>query len=322
MKKYFWVISCSVLFCANCRKNSNSCDCPSNGNVCTDLPVVQSTYAQLNGPFFTYDTGYVSYPYFNPNDANQIIFYKPFTATGPELIKYNLSTRQQQVIFTQSIIGAPKWGKSGWILFSMGQTYKVKDNGDSLTQLTFSTGSDNYNPEWNYAGDKFITEHTGSNFDYIIYDSNGNFLASVPDLFSGVISWQNPNNLLLVNQVDNTLCVLNPVNDSLFIIPTTGINASTFNTGPVLWYPDGISILYGTSCGVYKMNYAGGSSNCIQSKCSNDEYLWSSVSAISQKIICEIDHWKSTNNGNNILITSKLVLMNFDGTGQQVIPVN
>jgi hypothetical protein len=307
----FWSLT---LLCFSCKKEAKTCDCPTNGNICTDLPLPGSGGY---GYSFTYDTGYITYPYFNPNNANEIIFYKPHSSTGPQLIKFNLQTGQQQVIFSQSLIDAPKWGRNGWILLSLGQIYKMKDNGDSLTQLTFGN-SNNYHPEWNYVGDKFITEYVGSSYNYSIYDVSGNLLDTLPDVFDEIDSWQNQNNLLLV-KMNNGLGVFNPETDSLcaFIAPSTG---ETFY-GQCNWYPDGVNIINEISCGVHKLNYESGGNICIQSTCSNDGYYFPTISSASQKIIFSISHSQSIGNS-SLYISSKLVLMNFDGTGQQVINAN
>ena len=303
----------ALLLCMGCKKEPKNCDCPTNGNVCTDLPL-PSLGAYNTGYVFTYDTAYVTYPCFNPNNGNEIIFYK-----SNQLIKFNLQTHQQQVIFSQPIIGQPQWGRNGWIIFSMGQIYEINSNGDSLKQLTFGSNSDNYNPKWNFAGDKFITEYVGSTYSYNIYDANGNLLDTITSTFAGVYSWQNPNNLMLVGYIDNAILTLNPQTNSIStIVPA---NPSVAGAGPVMWFPDGINFLYGNNCGLNKINYVTGSNICLQSKCQNDVYMYVDVSSLSQKIICEVDHWKSLG-GASILISSKLVLMNLDATGQQVIPVN
>lgn len=55
------------------------------------------------------------------------------------LIKYNLLTQKSIVLLPQiGIVEQPKWNKNGWIVFSNSKNiFKLRDNGDSLTQLTF-----------------------------------------------------------------------------------------------------------------------------------------------------------------------------------------
>src|SRR5690606_1817176 len=121
-------------------------------------------------------------PSFNPNNPNEIIF-RDFTNQTPDsfnMARYNLITKEYSLIFRGYFRSRPRWSKKDWIIFGIwsGQIgtgfdiWKMKSNGDSLTQLTFNGRS--HHPEWNKTGDKFIY-HIGytSPAQYIIANENG-----------------------------------------------------------------------------------------------------------------------------------------------------
>ncbi len=99
-------------------------------------------------------------PCFNPNDGNDFVYVdQDLEAKTTMLIKYNLLTQQQAILLPQvGIVEQPKWGKNGWIVFSDGTNiFKLRDNGDSLTQLTF----EGTNQDPNIFEDKIMFTYTG-----------------------------------------------------------------------------------------------------------------------------------------------------------------
>ncbi|OGC78097.1 MAG: hypothetical protein A2145_02350 [candidate division Zixibacteria bacterium RBG_16_40_9] len=67
----------------------------------------------------------------------------------------------------------PRWSPTvGWIVYNMNaQIYKIKTNGDSLTQLTF-TGR-NFFPDWSPDGSKIVYDRTDSAFGIWMMDADG-----------------------------------------------------------------------------------------------------------------------------------------------------
>lgn len=94
--------------------------------------------------FNSYPQGYgVTSPVFNPNNKFEIAFLYALTSTpgsqGSELWKYNFCDNSYQYLSNNVRMGLD-WSAKGWMLFrgTDNQLYKIKDNGDSLTQITFS----------------------------------------------------------------------------------------------------------------------------------------------------------------------------------------
>lgn len=148
------------------------------------------------GPMIGWDwdlNGSVHYhaPCFNPNNPSQFVYIKKNYDSGlaASLETYDLSTKETKVLFEggANIINQPQWSKKDWILFTTLNhlTYKVKANGDSLTQLT-QTGSDQW-PTWNPKGNRIIRKfwaNQGTAYE-ILSDENFQTIDTLP------IIWEN-----------------------------------------------------------------------------------------------------------------------------------
>ncbi len=105
-------------------------------------------------------------PKFSP-DGQHIIFRLRIAASDqPGLIIMNLETYEKKLLVPGSSPRVPDWSPDGeWVAFTSGtQIYKIKVNGDSLTQLT-SKGR-NFFPDWSPNGSRIA-------FDTSIEDERG-----------------------------------------------------------------------------------------------------------------------------------------------------
>lgn len=88
-------------------------------------------------------------------DGHTIAYFHIDTSastTGIFLIDTNGTNKRQLVT---GYCGSPDFSPDGnWIVFHSGQIYKMKINGDSLTQLT--NGGSNYYPSWSPDGDWIV----------------------------------------------------------------------------------------------------------------------------------------------------------------------
>lgn len=75
-------------------------------------------------------------PIFNPNNSCEFL-YMQLGLTQSGLFKFSTETGESTLI-TQEFYYNADWGSNGWILFTgiSNQVFKIKENGDSLTQLT------------------------------------------------------------------------------------------------------------------------------------------------------------------------------------------
>lgn len=116
------------------------------------------------------------YPYTNPENNNQVVYcfrdnahaYTP----GYELWLLDFCSKSRKKLATGASSSGCSWGPHNWVIFTtIGQEiYKVKSNGDSLTQLVFNSNDYNRSPRFNLSRDKFAyqTENSGLGIVYFL----------------------------------------------------------------------------------------------------------------------------------------------------------
>ncbi|MGM0480112.1 MAG: TolB family protein [Bacteroidota bacterium] len=101
-------------------------------------------------------------PILNPNNAFEFAFIRDegnsnqSPGWNSELCTYNFCSNEMNIL--TDVVGYDiDWSAKNWILFTGKdyELYKIKSNGDSLTQLT-NTGTWNDNAKWNPDGTKYL----------------------------------------------------------------------------------------------------------------------------------------------------------------------
>jgi Tol biopolymer transport system component len=279
-----------------CQKDKPlPCNSESSENInCEDFPDLWYSW------FEEYRFQYKS-PCFNPLNSNEFVYYYKDNESGVfQLIKFNLLTNQKTILVNDvKIHGPPKWSKKGWIAFTsqpslyVEHIFVVKDNGDSLTQITSSIS--NLNPFWCENGEKLFWTHSpdlGSQWYLIrhnlLYHSTDTISedwgANVSDLHT---------NLLLHKKNLNT----NPVY-GYFNIDSSPLLHSDFNpicnfvggTSGISWHPSGVYFFVthsnGEGRGLYKIDINGQISPLIK-HCDSKRYSIISCSKDGKKLIAE-----------------------------------
>ena len=95
----------------------------------------------------------------NPNNEYEFCTVRQDNAkefNNEELIKFNICTGKTTIITRQPTYDID-WSVKDWVLFRGGdkQLRKIKSNGDSLTQLTYTGAYNNY-AKWNNEGTKYL----------------------------------------------------------------------------------------------------------------------------------------------------------------------
>lgn len=267
------------------------------------------------------------YPCFNPNNENEVIFREDWATvdtivndttyhqihTG--LVKYNLATKEKQLLYEGAVGPRPRWSRKGWILLVLPDTkiYKIKSNGDSLTQLTFEGKC--LGPEWNKWGDQFVynlVENTGN--ISVFCDEAGNEIfrkqgASISP------SWQHDSLLTQVNIY--ALTVWNPLSDSVEIIQESGISG-TFGAE---WLDDK-SIIWSNNEGIYISDRISKETIQIRETCIGDYFNQPTFNSLSQKVIFNRRNRTITNVEEAYGTTEySLYMMDTDGTELEKIEV-
>ncbi len=302
-----FIFCCVIIFLISCSKDKFSIE------TCEEIPLPTgiSTGYQWTKIFPYYDL-----PCLNPNNPDEIVLrlHENYTDTIFKLIKYNLSTKTKKTIYEGNFL-RPRWSRKDWIIFNSNDynIYKIKSNGDSLTQLT--TLGICFAPEWNLAGDKFIY-YTGQLTNppsmSIICNENGIPLDTIiggPNF----PSWQHDS--LLINLSAARLFYQNPITWEYEILKEISVGG----TSSVEWF-DNENVIWSHNDGIFSTNIFSKETRLIKSSCDAQLYKHPTVSFESQKVIFQRDD-KEVTGTNKGTIQSRLFIMNFDGSCELEIEV-
>jgi len=145
------------------------------------------------------------YPSFNPNNENEIAYERWDLASSgqSDLWKFNFCTGESSFVVNDIISGKSDWSIKDWIIFTRSDLniWKVKSNGDSLTQLTFDENIEK-RPQWDGKGQRFL--YLISSGHLIISDENGLTLDTLHNLrYPGKFAWMNDTVVLSTLDLNN-----------------------------------------------------------------------------------------------------------------------
>ncbi|MDP1815414.1 MAG: hypothetical protein Q8K92_13280, partial [Leadbetterella sp.] len=101
------------------------------------------------------------YPFFNPDNRNQIVYYRGDNTQsifkGYEIWFLDFCTQKRQLLAKDALYGI-ELGANDWVFYTAinQNIYKIKSNGDSLTQVTFTHGGYNRDPKLSPSGTQLL----------------------------------------------------------------------------------------------------------------------------------------------------------------------
>lgn len=269
-------------------------------------------------------------PCFNPNNGNEIIYVKA-SNNNYQLIKYNLQSKSEIILLDNTVIvGQPKWGKNGWIVFSKLDlnVYLLKDNGDSLKKVT--SYFENNHPAFWSINKIFISvgaeTSPGASGNKII-NLDGNRIDSIKPLdFGGVFGKSHINEfgeMASMGCKNGSNCSVDVLN--LNIKHLTQLNSFAFNgrnnIEGIYWHPNNEDIFYSTYReGLFKVNKNSKAVSKIKCGCDSRSYRYLSISPDGSKIIVErVDATEYQNNTGSWTEEGKIYIMDIDGKNERNI---
>lgn len=174
-------------------------------NGCGDTCVVDCEELYSDAIPFDYTE-----PCFNPNNAEQLAYFRydntSFNITS-EIWVADFCSGTKKMIASNGFYGLD-WGINDWLVYTSDDQniWKIKSNGDSLTQLTFA-GSYNRFPKWNPSGTKIALQHQSNSLSiFVITDENGIPLDTIEQLTSsGQWSWIDEDRICYMVAEPNTI---------------------------------------------------------------------------------------------------------------------
>lgn len=221
-------------------------------------------------------------PTFNPRNSNELIFIREFYMGSPkplEIVKMNILTKEQKVIYTGYVYGTLNWSSTDWIYFgdySTESIAKIKSNGDSLTYIT--KDGDNATP---FLDDKnnliYFNRRINSLPRHLhVMDINGNNISEIStNLYCTGIA---PSGEYLIsrNIVDEGITIYNIEKKTQKRISLSGSIACN------RWFPDSKTIMAVSFHGTVELlliNIETTKVRTIKTPCSNREYSSFNISS-------------------------------------------
>lgn len=281
-------------------------------------------------------------PCFNPNNNEEFVYIYENKITGISSLEiYNLTTKEKKVLVEDNVWdeSQPTWGINNKIAFIMNnQVFWINSDGTDLLQL----GNDyrSHAPEWIYQ-DSFLTftnywleppsndngakEHMYQS----ILSSDGTSMDSFTVSFEngnvgglGLGSFNNNSRLFarIYNTDDNAEFKLGLIDiQNALSLQTTEIpNLENQSITCVQWHPNFEDIYFSFYYSdFYKFNLPSGKLTVIMEACDSKWYDKFSFSQDGEKVLME--KVCNTFDGISIWQSSKIVLMNIDGTEEEIV---
>jgi hypothetical protein len=266
-------------------------------------------------------------PYFNPNNNDEFLYIDKIPGSPfSDMCIHNLVTGETNCILSgQTYLYQPRWHANGWILFrgNGNNVFRIKSNGDSLLQIT--TSSLFQRPVWRPDGQAWISNNT-SDFsgDIDVFDLQGNLIEVIQgeEFFKG--DWSADNRIVTTKgYTGSNQLTWTHASEINWVDVTFDYNTPHLPSRDIHWIPMSdevmISQLYED---ISRINVFTGEKIPVTDRCIGTYYEYFSINNSCSKIVAQLispeqiysDGWF-----NIIIQKSEIVIMNFDGSGQQVI---
>ena len=327
MRHYFFLMGILGLILFGCKKETPDLPHPptgsEDGSECLPIVAPDTSLSWL----FGWSDYRKMMPCFNPSNNDEILYIDQIPGSPfADMCIYNLATNENQCILSgQTYLYPPRWHPNGWILFrgNGDNVYRIKSNGDSLLQIT--TSSVFQRPVWRPDGKAWISNNTGDfTGDIDVFDLEGNLIDVIPGEEFFIGDWSE-NNRIVTRTYDSGIYQIGwiDVENALWQYLDFDTTSPQPSMRDLRWIPMSDEVMFSQiGSDITKIHVFTGEKNRVREGCGTRYYNYFSINNNCSKIIAErvtpeemySDGWF------NIMIRkSEIVIMNFDGTGEEVI---
>lgn len=259
---------------------------------------------------YRYDPHWFKDARFDPADSNAILLtYAPLGGSLRQVYRFDLLTHDLLLIYEGHVIYPSEWGDDGWVVINTmpGHVSKVKVNGDSLTQLTYSGNC--FAPIM----DKHRTRigyHTTTDQRSEIIDMHGEHLDTLEHAcgFRDLTVWLEGD--VLATLYFDGLEYTEIANCDRHVIAPMPEGAVGGGAG--IAHLGGNHVMWSTSQGMFRTDLITGSTRCIRPACNSSYHSGLSYDPASDKILTV--RMDLIPDGEYLDIRSTLVRMRSDGS--------
>jgi hypothetical protein len=299
-----------------CKKDFYVVDDESEHCECETYYDLQGYNTDLNSIL---DTNIVYYPAYNPNNDNEFIYVNKISNVR-YLYRYNMVTNEKLLIGTFPMVLSFDWGRNDWILLEIGDynVWKMKSNGDSLTQLT--SGIPYFHPKWNYDASKIMTYFYNSIENYTeVLNSSGVTIDTLEDYKIYEIcrngSWNNSNGIVIGTNM-NGIRIIDPFQKSV-------IKEKTFseNINEIVWI-NSTTAIFNNAFGLYQYNFLSNTIKKLRCQCPKVMYQRLKPNSSGTKLLMSKMTYDQIGTTINFNITFEIVQLDLETMIETVMDVN
>ncbi len=291
-----------------------SCNKEKFKGMCHDLPSSPSA----TGWNYIYPSYNHKAPFFNPNNPEEIVYVREDFDTNDgsflktELWKADITAGTEELLL-DNVRNHPRWGITNWLLFNRtdNQVWKMKSNGDSLTQLT--NGTLHTYPDWNPDNTKFIC-NTFDNYTLII-SQYAEVLDTLEEVYYYRGAWS-PNGKYIAASIYAGGLDVNDLETGEIIRFQSEYEVFAGNGGGIAWTPDSRYLIWCTSAGIYKSDIETLSTEQIKEACESLRYTKPSISSDYELIVERVEN-NIDKNENTFFSKSSVTMMDLDGENER-----
>lgn len=265
------------------------------------------------------DTNIVYYPAYNPQNDNEFLYVNKIH-NDRYLYRYNKVTNEKILIGTFPKVLSFDWGRNDWILLELGDynVWKMKSNGDSLTQLT--SGGVYFHHKWNYDASKIMSYIFKSYEHYSeVFNSSGVTLDTLGYYKMYEIcrygSWNNSDNYVIGTTLDG-IRIIDPYQKSI-------ITEKPFseNINEIVWI-NSTTAIFNNAFGLYQYNFLSNTIKKLRCQCPKIMYQRLKPNSSGTKLLMTKMTYDQIGTTVNFNITIEIVELDLETMIETVIDVN
>ena len=284
----------------SCKKDLDVASCSKPLTCpCEEIPPLNFTGF---GYEYIYDSTLYQFGDFNPADPDVILVTDwKYDCTR----KLNLRTGRNSILY--QAIGVADWGKQDWILFTdVQKLYKIKANGDSL-KLISGIG---FVPSWNPDGTKYLYHNNlaGSGGVTVINNLHDEIIDTMSYNFGAENDW-----------FEETRIV---VNSGLFRFGDNSVNYifKILPPGSPAWIGNEEFVFFQRE-GMFNINTQTQEVTKLRCFLNCQYYIAQKYIQQTNKIMATKVTKRLRSDGKSLYVSSDVVIMNPDGTNEEIIDV-